>query len=213
MKNENLKEKSYKVIKSKITSCEYIPNEFINESALREEIGVSRTPIREALSRLEQENLVKIIPKRGVLVTDISIIEINELFQVRELIEPYIIRTYAKNIDKIELSRLYNILIVKVSNSDIEAYSIDEDIHRLLVNSSNNRYFVSIMENIYSQNHRIRVLTGKQIEKRLDQTNKEHIEILKFLIQEDWDSAASSMVTHLKNSKMVAVDRWYQKNL
>lgn len=213
MTKDNLKEKAYKIIKDKITSCEYMPNDFINEAALSKEIGMSRTPIREALSRLEQENFIKILPKRGVLITDISIIEINEIYQLRELIEPNIIRNCTLSNKKNEFIRLRNILENKDISSENEAYSVDEDIHRLLVNCSNNRYFTSIIENIYGQNHRLRVLSGKQIEKRLEQTNNEHKEILDFLIKEEWETAAKSMENHLRNSKKAAIDRWYQKNM
>lgn len=65
MKKDSLKLQSYNIIKDKIIRCEYAPNTLINEEALREELGVSRTPIRDALSRLEQEGLIQILPKRA----------------------------------------------------------------------------------------------------------------------------------------------------
>ena len=64
MAKESLKSKAYNLIKTKIVNCEYAPGTFLNESMLMGEIGSSRTPIREALSKLEQENLVRILPKR-----------------------------------------------------------------------------------------------------------------------------------------------------
>ena len=63
--NENLKNKAYSVIKERIISCQYKPNSFLNEADLIQEIDASRTPIREALNKLEQEGFVKIIPKKG----------------------------------------------------------------------------------------------------------------------------------------------------
>ena len=63
MKKGSLKLQSYNIIKDKIIRCEYAPNTLINEEALREELGVSRTPIRDALSRLEQEGLIQILQK------------------------------------------------------------------------------------------------------------------------------------------------------
>ena len=64
MQKESLKNKAYNLIKTKIVNCEYPPNSFLNETLLMDEIGSSRTPIREALSKLEQENLVRILPKK-----------------------------------------------------------------------------------------------------------------------------------------------------
>ncbi|MFR1039015.1 MAG: GntR family transcriptional regulator [Clostridium sp.] len=60
----NLKNKAYQIIKERIMSCDYKPNTFLNEADLIEEIDASRTPIREALNKLEQEGFVQIIPKK-----------------------------------------------------------------------------------------------------------------------------------------------------
>ena len=60
----NLKNKAYQLIKERIMTCEYGPNSFLNEADLIQEIDASRTPIREALNKLEQEGLVQIIPKK-----------------------------------------------------------------------------------------------------------------------------------------------------
>ncbi|MEG2678136.1 MAG: GntR family transcriptional regulator, partial [Oscillospiraceae bacterium] len=73
MRESNLKEKAYAKIKENIISLAYAPGEFLNETQLSEEIGVSRTPVREALNHLEKENLVRVIPKRGVMVSEINI--------------------------------------------------------------------------------------------------------------------------------------------
>ena len=87
-KKDSLKERAYRIIKDKIIRCEYMPGDFLNEKSLIEEIGASRTPIREALNKIEQENLVKIIPKRGVVVSEITMKDISEIFQVRECVSP-----------------------------------------------------------------------------------------------------------------------------
>ena len=64
MRKMSLKQQAYNIIKNKIITCEYPPNFLLNEEKLKDEIGASRTPIRDALSRLEQENLVHILPKK-----------------------------------------------------------------------------------------------------------------------------------------------------
>ena len=67
MSKVSLKQQAYTTIKNKILTCEYLPNSFLNEDLLCEELQVSRTPVRDALGRLEQENLIKIMPKKGFL--------------------------------------------------------------------------------------------------------------------------------------------------
>ena len=69
MTKTNLKTLAYTAIRHKIITCEYAPGTFLNEERLTEELRLSRTPVRDALSRLEQEELIEIRPKRGIMVT------------------------------------------------------------------------------------------------------------------------------------------------
>ena len=80
---KSLKQQAYDEIKRKIVTCEYAPNTLLNEELLREELHVSRTPIRDALSRLEQKGLITILPKKGIMVSSLSINDINMVFEVR----------------------------------------------------------------------------------------------------------------------------------
>ena len=65
----NLKTLAYNAIRQKIVTCEYAPGTFLNEEFLTEDLNLSRTPVRDALGRLEQEGLIQIRPKRGIMVT------------------------------------------------------------------------------------------------------------------------------------------------
>ena len=87
-----LKYSTYEFIKNKIICCEYEPGTFLNEEILCEETGVSRTPVRDALGRLEQEGLVKILPKKGVMISNLSINDMNMTYEFRLLLEPYILK-------------------------------------------------------------------------------------------------------------------------
>ena len=131
LKKESLKQKAYNEIKSKIINCEYMPNSFLNESVLMEVTKSSRTPIREALSKLEQENFVTIIPKKGIMVNDLSLNDISMIFQVRELIEPFIILTNGFNLDKTELRSIRDMVIGDITKQNIKkTYDIDNQIGR-----------------------------------------------------------------------------------
>ena len=103
MAKETLKDKAYQIIKEKIITCQYKPGTLLNEIELVQEVDSSHTPIREALSRLEQENLVKFMPKKGIWVTDIVMSDVRDVYEVRELIEPHIIRRWGCDISKDEL--------------------------------------------------------------------------------------------------------------
>ena len=82
------------------------PNDILSEMMLMEEIDASRTPIREALNMLAQEQLVQIIPKKGIMVLPLTMKEIAMTFEARLLMEPYIIENYSKYIDMDKLLEL-----------------------------------------------------------------------------------------------------------
>ena len=65
----SLQSQAYQYIRQKIATCEYAPNQMLSESQLRDELGISRTPVREAVSRLVQEGLLTVFPKRGIVVS------------------------------------------------------------------------------------------------------------------------------------------------
>ena len=85
MPKTNLKTLAYHHIRQKIITCEYAPGAFLNEEMLTEDMNLSRTPVRDALSRLEQEGLIQIRSKRGIMVTPLSVREINMIYEMRLL--------------------------------------------------------------------------------------------------------------------------------
>ncbi len=206
MARESLKEKAYSIIKNKIINCEYTPGVFLNEADLMKEINASRTPIREALNKLEQENLVKIISKRGVLVSEVSMNEINDIYQIRELLEPYIIRIWGNRLDKNTLEKYKEkILQLSTSISEQEVYRVDDELHRFILSACENKYFTQLISITYDRNHRIRIISGK-ISTRLQVTYQEHANILDLLIKGNYEGAAEAMMIHLENAKKAAAE-------
>jgi len=203
---ENLKEKAYNIIKEKIICCGYRPGQFLNEQELREAVGASRTPIREALNKLEQEGLLEILPKRGVLVTDITLPEVNAIFEIRCMVEPYVIAKYGHLITKAEIQEMYR----KIHASSFESenlieYDVDRELHEMFINSCDNPYIREMMAKIFGQNHRLRILSGQRLEYRLRDTVLEHEQILRRLADGKQDEAAEAMRAHLKNSREAAI--------
>ena len=88
---KSLKEKAYVELKEMIISGKLKSNERIDEELLSKSLNVSRTPVREAINKLEQEGWINIVPRKGMFVNNISIKEINDVFQVRSNLEPIIL--------------------------------------------------------------------------------------------------------------------------
>ena len=103
MSGKYIKDQAYDEIREKIINCEYEPGEALSELELTKELGFGRTPLHNAFIRLAAEGLVTLIPKKGVIVNGISLNDQLEIFDVRLMIEPELIRKYG---DSIELSYL-----------------------------------------------------------------------------------------------------------
>lgn len=200
MRKETLKQQAYNIIKKKIITCEYPPNFLLNEEKLKDEIGASRTPIRDALSRLEQENLVRILPKKGIMVASLSIREINAIYEARMLVEPYAIEHYANKVGKERLEYFRKIFR---DGKEIQEriYDVDDKLHIEFINAMDNEYFQAMYERIYYQNCRLRILSGVKSEKRIEETLQEHLKIINACLEEQWQDAAEAMREHLVCSK------------
>lgn len=203
---DNLKEKAYYIIKDKIINCEVPPGSFLDEKELTEEIGASRTPIREALNKLEQENLINILPKRGILVCDITMKDIKEIFTIRKFMEPYILRLSYKNLVKEELIKYKNLFEEFYTDRKDNNYytSLDARFHYFLIKASDNKYLINMMQQIFIQNHRIRIITAKK-PNRLEHSIEEHLRIINFMLKGEIENAVSELEKHIGQSWQVSL--------
>lgn len=210
MSKVSLKQQAYTTIKNKILTCEYMPNSFLNEDLLCEELQVSRTPVRDALGRLEQENLIKIVPKKGFFVTPLSIGEINMAFEARLLIEPYIILNYCNHLTSEVLDKLYSNVIKSreyiSSNNHNEVFKLDDEFHKEILKQCNNHYLLQTLNTVHNQNSRLRIISGRYGDNRLNETIDEHAKILDCLAKREVSGAAKAMEHHLLTAKNSAFD-------
>ena len=209
---KSLKQQAYDEIKRKIVTCEYAPNTLLNEELLREELHVSRTPIRDALSRLEQKGLITILPKKGIMVSSLSINDINMVFEVRMMYEPYALLHYGSRIPYSVLTHSYELLSdLDAMSEDWAFFQADDAFHAAVVQAIGNRFLLQTYEWIQDQNLRFRVMTGQTSAPRLEDTSKKHTRILEACLKKDWSEAASAMKDHLINSKNATFDLLFQK--
>lgn len=218
MKEKNgLTQKAYDYLKEKIISCELMPEEDISEEDIIKQLAISRTPIREALIKLEHENFVNIYPKKGIFVTSISVNTINNIFQVREIIEPQVLRLVSNSLEEDWLKDIKKRLVAKLTQNSnkIPWYYIelDKELHSAILEKSNNYYLIQLMKTIYDQNQRLRVLTFKKIIERLEISNKEHIDFIDALLERDTEKAIDILREHLHNAKIAALNLSLDQNI
>jgi DNA-binding GntR family transcriptional regulator len=192
----SLKLQAYQYLKNKILQCEYAPNEFLNEQKLCEEMGnISRTPMRDALGRLEQEGLITILPKKGLMVSSFSEEDVHSIFEVRHLVEPYALRNYGYLLPRKELLEFHDAMM---NPEQIEDFcGMDDAFHALVVSVLPNRYLCAAHEAITAQNTRFRILTGRVGLIDRAETSAEHIAVLNAALAGDWNAAGDAMDKHL----------------
>lgn len=205
MEKVKLKSLAYAAIKDKIISCQYAPGSMLNEEQLCKELNISRTPVRDALGRLEQEGLLVIKPKVGITVKPLNIKDVTMCFEIRMLYEPYILQRYGELLDERDLNHYYRIFSrsekKKRQYNDSEYYQLDTKFHQLLLDVCPNHYMKHRYLLIQTQSERFRYMTGEISPERLEQTFSEHCDILSACLQKDWDKASDYMLHHLKASK------------
>lgn len=142
VRNRTLREQVFDHLREEILSSRLRPGQELNELALSAELEVSRGPIREALSRLASEGLVKITPRRGAVVAELTDEEFVEAYQVREALETLAVRLAVPRIEAAELERLRRLheeMTAQVANDEIkEFFDANTAFHQQIVDFSGN---------------------------------------------------------------------------
>lgn len=169
------------------------------EQSLR--LGVSRTPLREALSRLAAEGLVSPHSGRGVVVTDVSAENVTELFELREALEVQAARLAARRRDRATFAALR----AQFDNVDDlladthRYYELAAELDRAIDDAAQNPYLVSALDGVRTHVARIRRL-ARDDQARLRDAAREHRQILDAILDGDEALAASATQLHLRNS-------------
>jgi DNA-binding GntR family transcriptional regulator len=158
-----MNEKIYQEIKHRILYLEYEPGQYINEKQLASEFGVSRTPIREVLLRLEWEKLISMIPRSGIMVTKIDFQDLRDVYRSRVFIEGTIGRLASRNITDTQLAEMRELIKVckKIGgdNSRHELIDIDSKFRDILFQAANSPTLKEISDYLYCQTLRVWYLT------------------------------------------------------
>ncbi|WP_320128707.1 GntR family transcriptional regulator [uncultured Sphaerochaeta sp.] len=205
--NANLKRQVYETIKEKIITCEYRPGSVLTEAYLTEEMQNSRTPVREAVGILESEGFVKVLPKKGIFVTDILLSDVIQIFQARLEIEPLCIRLGKNNFSTEELE-VWKQRFESPTMDDLSDKELDSKMHMDLISKCNNKYIIAMMKKVSDQNRRI-IICSKNNSKHIIEARHEHVEILGALIEGDFEKASILMREHIADCRQAAMDYFY----
>lgn len=195
-----IREQVYAILRDEISRGEYAPGTRLQEADLTEHLNVSRSPVREALRQLVADGLLIEIPNKGVYVKEFSLRDIEEIYDLRVLLESYAIFHSAGRITSARLRRLLDILAdmeEAYEKEDIEAYTAsDEKLHMKIVQLADNSLVNDTYERVRSMNQQFRVLSLAD-KQRLRESLEEHREIIGALATGDMNRADEINRRHL----------------
>ncbi len=192
-------EDAYRRILGRIVSLEMAPGSVVNEARLREDLGIGRTPIREALQRLARENLVRSIPHRGTFVTDVNITDLARITEVRIVLEAHAARLAAEKItaaDREAMAELLELLRRGRVTDQRELMQLDQQIHRLVYRTAHNPFLEATLERYFNLSLRLWYLVLDR-EVRLREAVDEHVELLQAIVAGDGHRAEDIMRRHV----------------
>jgi len=192
-------ELAYVRILERIVSLEMPPGSVVNEARLREELGIGRTPIREALQRLARENLVRSVPHRGTFVTDVNITDLARITEVRVVLEAHAARLAAEKLspaDREGIEELLELLDRGHVTDQRDLMQLDQRIHRTIYRSARNAFLESTLERYFNLSLRLWYLVLDR-EVRLREAVDEHVELLRAILGGDGELSETIMRKHV----------------
>jgi len=192
-------ERAYLLIRDQIVTLKLAPGSVIEESRLRQELALGRTPIREALQRLAHENLVTFVPHRGTFVCDINLTDLHRLTEVRAELEGYAARLAAERAAGSDRAAMETMLheLDQTDESDVESLMrLDQRIHRQIYRATRNTFLQAMLEESFNLSLRIWFL-GLDRGVRLKAAVEEHRQLLEAIVKRDAEQATAVMRQHV----------------
>lgn len=191
-------------LRRSILSNELTPGVVYNEKTLAQSLGISRTPVREALLELSSRRLVRFLPQKGVVINTFSDKDIEEVFEIRTALELFSVNKICNSTETLDSSSLKNHLENQrkalAGNRPVEFMEADRDFHIGFTNLTRNDYLLEMMQGIRDIMH-LMGFRALGIEGRMQEVIKEHEKILTAVKQKDATEAMQQMENHLHISK------------
>lgn len=191
-------------IREEILNNKYKVGEKIVEAKLAEELGVSRTPVREALKQLELDGLVENIPNRGVVVKGITSQDIADIYTIRMEIEGIAAKWCVERMDDTHidtLKEIFELMEFYTFKKDVErCFELNTKFHETIYMATKSRYLEHVLKDfqIFMKTTRIKSL---KMDGRMEESLAEHKLILESLIEKDVSLAVERIKNHINNSR------------
>ncbi len=196
-----LKDRAYSELKQLIQDVTFEPGAFLSERQLAMQLGMSKTPVKAALERLELEGFLAVSPQQGIVVRELSVHEVADQFEIRLALESHVLRSVAGRLSADQASELTaNIRQQKqaAQRRDVaELVALDADFHMLFCEFHGNREIAHVMSQLREKIHRVIARVYQQHPDRLVASCNEHAAIVAAVLAGDADLSARRISEHL----------------
>lgn len=205
VKGEKKSDLVYKEIKRMIIEGELKPMTDLSEDDFSRKFQTSRTPVHEAMIRLEEEGFVHIYPRKGTFVSSISLAEMHQVYEIRMLTEPALVRTACRILTDEALDEMKAKLTVSTENMSEEEYikyftELDNQLHTMILECSDNEFIKVAMYRAYDHQHRARIRIASK-PKEFARAIEDHIEIVDAIKERNEEKATEAVQKHLIQGK------------
>ena len=191
--------RAHEHIKQRLLEGTYAEGELLSEGAIAAELGISRTPVREACLQLETEGLLRLYPKRGALVVPIGPREITELFEARELVERHALAHVGPGVaDRLDALVERQRAIAAGAGSRHDFSISDRDFHRTWVEAAGNRVLLDLYDHLRDRQQRVVSIALAHSPQLMTELADDHAAIAAALRTGDGTAADARLVEHLR---------------
>jgi DNA-binding GntR family transcriptional regulator len=208
----NLSEIAYEEIKEMILTGDLAQGERIVLERMSERLNLSITPIREALNKLAQDDLIKVTPRSSYEVVSLDPEDINDILDLREMIETFALRTAGEKLTNFPVDS-FRELFHKINASGSYKKFVEADIkfHESIIAASKNKRVLKLYSYIRNP-ERILMIPSAKIEGRIETAVKEHLTILKAIENKDINLAVDHLASHLQRVKSLLLQVHHEKS-
>jgi DNA-binding GntR family transcriptional regulator len=200
-----LKDRAYESIKQRLLNDDYPPGTFLSERKLAEHLGMSKTPVKGALERLESEGFITVSPQQGIVVRELSVHEIADQYEIRSVLESYTLRSIAGKLTPDQVRRVRANLEAQSrlwgSGDVAKGVELDSAFHTQFVEFLGNGEILRVIVQLREKMQRVVTQVFRLCPTRLDTSSEEHAAIAAAVIAGDGDRAAAMLVSHLELGK------------
>ncbi len=210
---KSLGDLAYSEIKRRIINLDFRPGDYLNEASICAKLGMTRSPVHQAMQRLMHEGLVRVIPRKGVFVQPVTFDEVADVIDVRFLNEPYCVERATEAATTAELQEMTRILggaASMIVARDIEGLmNLDRAFHRAIARAARNVVLADLLSTLHDRSLRFWFISLSDTD-HMRQVQEEHLRILDAMERRDGPAAKAEMQGHIKSFRSTISERVQQ---